>query len=536
VRDPHHRYRGALGGREGVARLTRQQRLILVATALAVGLAFLDETAVVTALRSIQHEFDATSTEVQWVMGAYLLALASFMAAAGRLADLYGRRRLFLLGAALFGVGSIAAASAPSEEFLIAARVVQGTGGALLMPLGYANATAAFSEDRRGWTIGIVSMGATVFLALGPLVGGVLTDTVGWRWIFLINVPAIAAIVLVSMRFLPEARAPVREPLDVAGLMLLVGGLSALVLTLLNLHDWGLGSPATIALACASIALLGGFVLAEHRTAHPLVDLRLLRIRAVAGSLCGLFAIQFAIVGLTVYLTLYLQLALGYSPSVAGLLTLPTVLLAPVLSSTIGSLTDKVGVRPLLAGSLALAAIGLGLIWLLAGRREVGLLLPAFLAFGLARPTATIAGTSGTVGSVPREQRGLSSALATESRQIGAVLGVALLGLALTTVEIARRNQLLRGVDSTFGHRRREALDGILAGSSKAQQLLHALPPAKQHAATEAASTAFISGFRGAMLVTFLLLTAATVVSAILLRPTTPAAAPSRSATLAAHE
>ena len=126
----------------------------------------------VTDLRTIQRDFGATSTEVQWVMGAYLLALASFMAAAGRLADLYGRRRLFLIGAGLFGLGSIAAASAPSEEFLIAARIVQGTGGALLMPLGYANATAAVTEDRRGWTIGIVSTGATVFLALGPLIGG----------------------------------------------------------------------------------------------------------------------------------------------------------------------------------------------------------------------------------------------------------------------------------------------------------------------------------------------------------------------------
>jgi hypothetical protein len=173
----------------------------------------------------------------------------------------------------------------------------------------------------------------------------------------------------------------------------------------------------------------------------------------------------------------------------------------------------------LVSGFLVLAAAGVGLIWLLADRREVLLLLPAFLAFGIARPVVTIAGTSGTVGGAPREQRGLSSALATESRQIGAVLGVAVLGLALTALEIARRNQLLRGVDSTFGHRRREALDGLLAGSSKAQQLLRVLSPIKQHEAREAAATAFISGFRGAMLVVFVLLCAAAVTSGILLRP-----------------
>lgn len=504
-----------------MSRLTTQQRWILFATGLAVGLAFLDETAVVTALRAIQRDFDATNTEVQWVMGGYLLALASFMAAAGRLADLYGRRRLFLIGAAFFAAGSVAAASAPSEEMLIAARVVQGTGGAFLMPLGYANATGAFPEERRGWTVGIVSTGATVFLALGPLLGGALTDTVGWRWIFLINLPLLAAIMIVALRSFPEVRASISEPLDVRGLLLLVGGLSALVLSLLNMHDWGVTAPGTLALLCVAIALLGGFVLAEHRTAHPLINLRLLRIRAVAGSLFALFAFQFAIVGLTIYLTLYLQLALGYSPTTAGLLILPTVFLAPLISPTVGSLTDKVGTRPMVAVFLALAAVGLGLIWLLADKREVLLLLPAFLAFGLARPPVTVAATSGTIGGVPGDQRALASALATESRQIGAVLGVALLGLALTTLEISRRNQLLRGVDSTFGHRRREALDGILAGSSKAQHLLHVLSPAKQHAAREAAATAFISGFRGAMLVTFLLLSTATVVSAVLLRPAT---------------
>ena len=191
------------------------------------------------------------------------------------------------------------------------------------------------------------------------------------------------------------------------------------------------------------------------------------------------------------------------------------MLLAPLLSSIVGSLTDKIGVRPLVAASLVLAAIGVGLIWLLADQREVLLLLPAFVAFGIARPTVTIAGTSGTVGGVPQQQRGLSSALATESRQIGAVVGVALLGAVLATLEIARRNQLLRGVDSTFGHRRREAPDGILAGSSKAQQLLRVLSPAKQHAAHEAASTAFISGLRGAIMVTFLLLSAAAALSAV---------------------
>ncbi|UUY02921.1 MFS transporter [Svornostia abyssi] len=296
------------------APLTAQQRWVLVAGGLAVGLAFLDETAVVTALRAMQADFGATSTETQWVMGAYLLALASFIAVAGRLADLHGRRRLFLVGVGLFGAGSLAAAAAPSEEALIAARAVQGAGAALLVPLGMANATAALPEERRGWAVGIVSTGATVFLALGPLIGGGLTELVGWRWIFLVNLPAVAAIAWITLRWMPETRGAEREPIDVPGLVLLVAGLVTLVLALLNMAGWGPTAPVTLALLTAGVGLLAAFVVVERRVPSPLVDLDLLRIPAVTGSLCALFAIQFSILGLTVYVTLYLQHVLGYSP------------------------------------------------------------------------------------------------------------------------------------------------------------------------------------------------------------------------------
>jgi EmrB/QacA subfamily drug resistance transporter len=502
-----------------VVPLTRQQRWILFAASLAVGLAFLDETAVVTALRTMQRQFGATSAETQWIMGSYLLALASLMAASGRLADLYGRKRLFILGALLFGLGSIGSAAAPSEELLIAARAVQGCGGALLMPGGIANATASLPEERRGWAVGIVSTGATVFLALGPLIGGVLTELVGWRWIFLINLPTTAAIVLVALRWLPETRSDEPEPLDFTGFAVLVAGLVALVLALLNLQDWGIGEAQTIVFLCAGGGLLATFVVLEHRIAHPLIDLRLLVIPSVSGSLCALFAIQFSILGLTVYLTLYLQHVLGYSPAAAGALTLPTVVAAPLLSAWVGRASDRLGTRGLTAASMALAALAVAWIAVFAGQRDVVLLLPAFLAFGIARPIATIAASAGTVGAIPRSARGLSSALVTESRQLGAVLGVAVLGLVLTGLEIGRRDSLLHGVDARFGHQRREALDGILAGSGEARHLLAALSPDARRQAADAAATSFVSGFRGAMIVTAALAAVAAVACWMLVRP-----------------
>lgn len=498
--------------------LSTQQRWILLAASLAVGLAFLDETAVVTALRAIQHDFSATSAQVQWVIAGYLLALASFMAAAGRLADLFGRRRLFLIGAGLFGAGSIASAAAPSEQLLIAARVIQGSGGALLMPLGIANATAALPEDRRGWVIGVISTGATVFLALGPLIGGGLVVLAGWRWIFLINLPVIAAILAITLRSFPETKGASAQHLDGRGLVLLVAGLVSVVLALLNMKDWGVTAPVTLVLLCGGIGLLLAFGVAEHHVTDPLINLKMLRIPSVSGSLCALFAIQFSILGLTVYLTLYLQLALGYSPAAAGALTLPTVALAPVLSLWVGRMTDRIGSRALTSGSMLLAAAALAAISLLAGHRNVWLLIPALVVFGIARPVATIAGAAGTVGATPREARGLASALVTEARQLGAVLGVAILGLILTALEISTRNQLLRGVDSTFGHRRRAVLDGILAGSARAEGVLRQLSPEKQHQAREAAATAFISGFRGAMLATAIVAAVAAVASGMLQR------------------
>jgi predicted MFS family arabinose efflux permease len=268
-----------------------------------------------------------------------------------------------------------------------------------------------------------------------------------------------------------------------------------LVLALLNMHDWGAGSPVTVSLLTAAVVLLGAFVVQEHRTEHPLIDLRLLQIPAVTGSLCALFAIQFSILGLTVYLTLYLQSVLAYSPAAAGALALPLVAAAPFLSAPVGRRTDRVGARLLTAGAMLLAALALAAIALLADQRDVVLLLPAFFAFGVARPVATVAPTAATVGATPQAVRGLSTALVTESRQLGAVMGVAVLGLVL----------------NALGH---------VAGGQPAG------------AADAVAPSAFVSGFRGAMLVSAVLAAVAAAMSWRLLRPLSPPAEESLPAAL----
>jgi DHA2 family methylenomycin A resistance protein-like MFS transporter len=224
------------GERSCSSRLSNRQRGVLVAAGVANALIFLDQTAVVVALPSIQREFHSSTAALEWTIGAYLLALATFVACSGRLADLYGRRRLFIAGVALFAVGSALCAAAPSEPALIAARVVQGIGAAMAQPLVIASATAVVTPDRRGWAIGVVASAGTTFLVVGPILGGLLLDAFGWRSIFAINVPVAAVAIVLALRFMPVSRAAGAPSLDHAGVGLLTVGLGVVVAGLL--HIW----------------------------------------------------------------------------------------------------------------------------------------------------------------------------------------------------------------------------------------------------------------------------------------------------------
>ena len=406
--------------------LTRRQRGVLTAASAANALIFLDQTSVTVALSAIQQEFGSSTAEVQWTIGAYLVSLASLMAASGRLGDRYGRRRMFHLGVAFFGVASVACAAAPSQAVLIAARVAQGVGAALLQPLALAHATAIMSPERRGWAIGVLAGFGTTCLIIGPLLGGVLVETVGWRWIFLVNVPVVALVLVVGARFIPESRETSARRLDVPGLALLTGGLAMLVAGLLHLYQWSLG-PAAGVLALSLLAL-AGFVVVERRTPHPLIPLHLLRKPEVAGSMVALLTIQGAVLGMTVYVVLFLQNGLGLTAIEAGAVLLPAMIWSALLSARTGRLADRHGARSFVGFGLLVAGVGLAAIGLLAPAEEALLLLPGLLVFGIARPFVFTPAGTGPLKAIAPEERGLASSLVTESRQVGAVLGLAVLG------------------------------------------------------------------------------------------------------------
>jgi MFS family permease len=377
--------------RRGAA-LTPAQRGALTAAGAANALIFLDQTSVTVALPAIQRDFDSSTAEVQWTIGAYLLVLASLMAGSGRLADLYGRRRLFLAGVALFGVCSLACAIAASQLALIVARLAQGAGAALTQPLALAHATAVVPPERRGWAVGVLASAGTTCLMIGPLLGGLLVETVGWRWVFLMNLPVVALALILGRRHMVESPSARRPPARrIRG-------------------DRAAQRPSPPSAAAPPAP--GG-----------------------ASSLAALLAIQGAVLGVTVYVVLFLQNGLGLSAIEAGAALLPAMMWSALLSTWTGRLADRHGERRLVGGGLVLAAAGLAAIGLLAPTEEVLWLLPGLLAFGIARPFVFTPASTGPLEAIPTDERGLASSLVTESRQLGAVLGVAALGALAAAFE-----------------------------------------------------------------------------------------------------
>lgn len=501
------------------AGLTSTQRGILVAASAANGLFFFDQTSVTTALARIQRDLGASEAEAQWVIAAYLLPLAALMAASGRFGDLWGRRRLFVGGVCVFGVGSLLCALAPDPSLLIGARALQGVGAAVCTPLGTAAVASAFTPERRGWAIGVLATGGTIFLSLGPLLGGLLTEAASWRWVFVANLPVVVVAAVVGARSFPAGGRLRGVSVDWLGLGLLTTGIAALVVGLVQLSDWGGGDPRTIVVGALAALLLGAFIVVEHRVVQPLVDLRLLRIPAVGASLAALGAIQFAILGLTVYILLYLQHVLGYSPIVAGLLFLPAVAATPLLSPFTGRLTDRAGPRLLVAGGLALAAAGLVAIALVLDRREIALLVPALALFGVSRPCVITPSSAAAIGAAGAELRGLASGLVTCSRQIGAVLGTAVVGAIVASVETGERRGLLAEAAPGIDPADRNALDALLAGASTDERsALPLLAPEVDRAATGAVRAAFTSGVAVALLATAGLVAFVAIAAFIVLR------------------
>ncbi|HEX6677774.1 MAG TPA: MFS transporter [Actinomycetes bacterium] len=418
--------------------------LVLALVCLAQFMVVLDVSIVNVALPSIRHELHFSQAGLQWVVNAYTLAFAGFLMLGGRAADLYGQRRIFLLGMGLFTAASLAGGLAQSQGMLIAARAAQGLGGAILSPATLTILTTTFPEGpRRARALGMWGGVAGAGGAAGSLFGGLLTDLVDWRWILFINVPIGVVGVVAARALLGEARRErATRALDALGAVLVTGGLMALVYAIVGTTQHAWVSARTLGTLAVAVALLGWFLYHEARVARqPLMPLGLFRSRSVSGAnlvmLClggGFFAMWF-------FLTLYMQNVLGWSPLRAGMAFLPMALAIIAGAQTASRLLPRVGTRPLLILGPALSAAAL--LWLsrvtVDGTFLANLLGPGVLGpFGIGLSFTAIA--SAATSGVPREQAGLASGLLNTTRQVGGSIGLA----ALATIATSHTAVLLR--------------------------------------------------------------------------------------------
>lgn len=496
--------------------LTARQRAAMVATVTAGALLFSSLTGLIVALPAIQRDFGIDSSTLHWVIVAALLPLCSVAVVSGRLGDVAGRRRVFLLGMVCYGVGSALCALAPDGVFLVAARAVQGLGVALAVPLALANLTAALPEERRGWAIGVQTAATTFFGIVVPFAVAVLVEFASWRWAFAANALAAVGVVVLAVRHLDETRGPAGASMDVKGAVLIGCGLTLVVFACERATDWGFAAPRTLLPMATGLALLTAFVRVELRAPDPLLDLRPLRSPAASGPMGALALVQCAALVLSVQLALYLQHVLDLDALRTGLLLMVTCLGTVVLSPFVGRLTDRGHGGRLVLGGLAL--LGACLIWLTYGvaHRHGALLVPALLAVGFAPPLVYTPATTLLLSAVPGTARGVAASLSVQSRQIGGTLGLALMNLLFTTVEWRERNGLLEESDAPLTAEEQSALDDALSQEHERDEVLARLPETSRGRVGDAADDAFVTALSvGFLVLGGLLLLAALTAAAV---------------------
>jgi EmrB/QacA subfamily drug resistance transporter len=416
-----------------VGELTRRRRLLVLAICcLSLFIVGLDSTIVNLALPSIRSDLDASVAKLQWTIDAYTLVIASLLMVSGSTADRVGRRRTFQVGLVLFGVGSLLCGFAQSIDLLIAFRMLQAIGGSMLNPVAMSIITNTFTAPReRAQAIGVWGGVVGLSMAVGPVVGGVLVDSAGWRSIFWINVPVALVAVLLTALYVPESRAAVPRRIDPVGQVLVILLLVGLTYGIIEGRSAGWTSPVILGCFALVVVAAVSLVLYERRRREPLLDPRFFRSLPFSGAtviaVCGFAALS----GFLFLNSLYLQEARGFSALHAGLLTLPmaamTVVFAPISGRIVGSRGSRI---PLVIAGCMLTVSGL-VLSRLTDSTATPVLLVGYLIFGLGFGMLNSPITNAAVSGMPRSQAGVAAAIASTSRQVGASLGVAIVGTVL---------------------------------------------------------------------------------------------------------
>ena len=424
------------------ARGDRRKWFALAVLCLAFFMDILDVAIVNVALPTIQRELDFSQQNLVWVVSAYALTYGGLLLLGGRTADIVGRRRVFMAGVLVFAASSLVAGLALSDAMLIAARAFQGVGAAMMTPAALSILMNTFAEGAaRNKALGIWGAVGASGATAGVLLGGVFTDTIGWAWIFYLNVPVSALILLATPFLISESRGSVaRKGFDVPGAATITAAVAILIYGLVEAESVGFASRQTIGLFAAAAALLAAFVVIEKRAKAPLMPFAIFRLRSLVGANVAGFALGASIFGMIFIVTLYMQQVLGYSPLKTGVAWL-TMSVAALVSAIVSSqLVTRVGTRLPMAVGLVLAAVGFGLLTSISpGGSYLSDLLPGLLIFGIGLGTAFVAVSIGALDGVTERDSGLASGLINTMQQVGGALGVAV----LSTIALSRSGDLL---------------------------------------------------------------------------------------------
>ena len=474
----------------------------LIAVSVAIFMLLLDITVVNVALPAIQRSLHSSFQDLQWVVNAYSLTLAAFLLTAGALADLLGRRRVFVTGMIVFTISSAVCGLSSSPLMLNLARAVQGTGGAMMFATSLALIAQAFHGKERGIAFGVFGGVVGAAAAVGPVVGGVITSGIGWEWIFFVNVPIGVCAVFLTLSQVSESRDPNATGVDWMGLLTFSGSLFLLVFALIQGNEKGWGSTRILAFLIGSGVLFALFLIAELRQRRPMLDLTLFRRPAFAGASVVAFAVSASMFSMFLYLTLYIQDVLGYTPLQAGLRFLPITLLTFAVAPFSGRLSVRVPVRLLLGGGMLLVSGGLLAMTAVDASSGWTTLIPGFLIAGAGVGLINPPLASTAVGVVHHSRSGMASGINNTFRQVGIATGIAGLGAVFQhEITVNTKAALASGAP---GRQVLGAAHGQLSGalvSGDVSRLTRHLSPAARAALGHAYRAGFTSAFTSILMI-----------------------------------
>ena len=490
---------------------------VLLTASLVSSLIMLDSNIVAVSLPAIGRSLGASFTEMQWVISAYVLTYAALLLASGSYADLHGRRGAMLLGLVIFAIASAACGFAPSASALNLARGVQGVGGALLLTSSLAIIAHDFPGEARASAFAFWGASLGIALAIGPIVGGAITDFFGWRWVFLVNLPLSALLIGAALRVIVESRDPGAKGLDLPGIVTFSFGLGLLIWALIDADGDGWASTTIVLRAAAAVLLVAAFIAIELRQPRPMVDLRLFQRRTFVGAVLAMVGYGASAQVMVFFLPTFLQNAYGYKPLPAGIAMLPFALPMVLAPRVTTRLSARFSGRALLTSGLVITAVGNILFWVITkSQLPYGALLIAMLVAGVG--AGLLNGTTVKVigGAVPQDRAGMASGIASTSRFIGILVSVAILGAVLSSV--VRRAfgaaAAAAGLDPVAAEAAaRRVVAGDLDGA------LASVPMTSRDAVHAAGLSSFATGFGGATLVAASVGVVAALLTVLLVRP-----------------